>query len=97
MAPHLTHIGVHDHGFNNVSTYGNLWRLAREGRIDATDWERRFYELALKVSGAVQARRWTRLAGRRLHPLVQRRRTRCSSTPSARCARWRSATCSASR
>ena len=34
MAPHLTHIGVHDHGFNNVSTYGALWRLAREGRID---------------------------------------------------------------
>src|SRR5579863_5571923 len=28
MAPHLTHSGVHDHGFNNVSTYGNLWRLA---------------------------------------------------------------------
>ena len=28
MAPHLTHMGVHDHGFNNVSTYGNLWRLA---------------------------------------------------------------------
>ena len=24
MAPHLTHMGVHDHGFNNVSTYGNL-------------------------------------------------------------------------
>ena len=60
MAPHLTHMGVHDHGFNNVSTYGNLWRLAREGRLDATDWELRFYELALKVSGAVQARRWTR-------------------------------------
>jgi hypothetical protein len=61
MAPHLTHVGVHDHGFNNVSTYGSLWRLAREGRLDATDWERHFYELALKVSGAVQARRWTRL------------------------------------
>jgi unsaturated chondroitin disaccharide hydrolase len=61
MAPHLTHMGVHDHGFNNVSTYGNLWRLAREGRIDASEWEIRFYELALKVSGAVQARRWTRL------------------------------------
>ena len=30
MSPHLTHVGVHDHGFNNVSTYGNLWRLARE-------------------------------------------------------------------
>src|SRR5688572_19944911 len=27
MAPHLTHVGVHDHGFNNVSTYGTLWRL----------------------------------------------------------------------
>jgi unsaturated chondroitin disaccharide hydrolase len=61
MAPHLTHAGVHDHGFNNVSTYGTLWRLAREGRIEAGDWERRFYELALRVSGAVQARRWTRL------------------------------------
>jgi len=63
MASHLTHMGVHDHGFNNVSTYGALWRLAREGRIDAGDWEVRFYELALKVSGAVQARRWTRLPG----------------------------------
>jgi unsaturated chondroitin disaccharide hydrolase len=61
MAPHLTHMGVHDHGFNNVSTYGNLWRLVRERRIDASDWERRFYELALKTSGAVQARRWTAL------------------------------------
>jgi unsaturated chondroitin disaccharide hydrolase len=61
MAPHLTHVGVHDHGFNNVSTYGTLWRLAREGRIDASKWEAHFYELALKVSGAVQARRWTRL------------------------------------
>jgi unsaturated chondroitin disaccharide hydrolase len=59
MAPHLTHMGVHDHGFNNVSTYGALWRMAREGRIDVGDWELRFYELALKVSGAVQARRWT--------------------------------------
>ena len=61
MAGHLTHMGVHDHGFNNVSSYGNLWRLAREGRFDAADWEIHFYELALKVSGAVQARRWTRL------------------------------------
>jgi unsaturated chondroitin disaccharide hydrolase len=63
MAPHLTHVGVHDHGFNNVSTYGALWRLAIEGRIDASEWERRFYVLALKVSGAVQARRWTPLPG----------------------------------
>ena len=63
MAPHLTHVGVHDHGFNNVSTYGALWRLAREARIDAGDWEVRTYELALRVSGAIQARRWTRLPG----------------------------------
>ncbi len=61
MLPHLTHVGVHDHGFNNVSTYGALWRLAREQRIDASPWELRFSELALKVSGAVQARRWSPL------------------------------------
>ncbi len=61
MAPHLTHVGVHDHGFNNVSTYGNLWRLAREGRFEADPWELRFYTLALKVTGAVQAVRWTRI------------------------------------
>jgi hypothetical protein len=63
MAPHLTHMGVHDHGFNNVSTYGALWRMAREGRVEADEWEVRFYELALKVSGAVQARRWTTIPG----------------------------------
>lgn len=63
MAPHLTHFGVHDHGFNNVSTYGNLLRLLHEGRLSADEWERRFYELALRTSGAVQARRWTDLPG----------------------------------
>ena len=31
MAPHVSHVGVHDHGFNNVSTYGNLLRLMNEG------------------------------------------------------------------
>lgn len=61
MPPHLTHTGVHDHGFNTVSTYGNLLRLINEGRIDATEWEKRYYELAIKVSGAVQASRWTDL------------------------------------
>jgi unsaturated chondroitin disaccharide hydrolase len=61
MAPHLSHTGVHDHGFNNVSTYGNLLRLMGEGRIAENAWERRFYELALRVSGAVQASRWTPL------------------------------------
>jgi unsaturated chondroitin disaccharide hydrolase len=61
MAPHLSHIGVHDHGFNNISTYGNLHRLMREGAISFNDWENNFYTLALKVSGAVQAARWTYL------------------------------------
>ncbi len=59
MTSHLTHIGVHDHGFNNVSTYGNLRRLMLEGRIDQNDAELSCYELALKVSGAVQALRWS--------------------------------------
>jgi unsaturated chondroitin disaccharide hydrolase len=62
MASHVSHIGVHDHGFNNISTYGNLLRLMREGRIAANAWEQNFYELALKVSGAVQAARWTQLS-----------------------------------
>ena len=61
MAAHVSDFGVHDHGFNNVSTYGNLWRLMSEGRIPENRWERDFYELALKLSGAVQARRWTRI------------------------------------
>ena len=34
----------------------------REGRTAAIDWEIAFYELALKVSGAVQAARWTAAA-----------------------------------
>lgn len=61
MAPHVSHIGVHDHGFNNVSTYGNLLRLMNEGRIPENPWEREFYTLAIKLSGAVQAARWTNL------------------------------------
>ena len=61
MATHVSHVGVHDHGFNNVSTYGNLRRLMQEGRIPANEWQLNFYELALKLSGAVQAARWTQL------------------------------------
>jgi hypothetical protein len=59
MAPHVTHVGVHDHGFNNLSTYGNLRRLMREGRLPHNEWELAFYEMALKASGAVQAARWS--------------------------------------
>lgn len=61
MAPHVSHIGVHDHGFNNLSTYGNLRRLTLEGRTNETDDALAFYALAIKLSGAVQAARWTRL------------------------------------
>jgi hypothetical protein len=61
MAPHVSHVGVHDHGFNNVSTYGNLLRLMREGKTPHNDYEAHFYELALKISGAVQASRWTKI------------------------------------
>ena len=61
MAAHVSHTGVHDHGFNNVSTYGNLRRLAIEGRTPESADAIHFYELALKVSGAVQAARWSTL------------------------------------
>lgn len=74
MSAHLTHIGVHDHGFNNLSTYGNLRRLILEDRVTTKnigskvaynpEWELNYHELAIKVSGAVQAARW---AG--THPL----------------------------
>lgn len=62
MAPHLSHVGVHDHGFNNLSTYGNVLRLANEGRITMDGEVRAFYELAIKVSGAVQAARWSKIS-----------------------------------
>jgi hypothetical protein len=61
MATHVSHTGVHDHGFNNVSTYANLLHLARAGLAPASDGDIAFYELALKISGAVQAARWTAL------------------------------------
>src|SRR5687767_15921176 len=46
MASHVSHIGVHDHGFNNISTYGNLWRLMREKKIPWNDRENDFNEFA---------------------------------------------------
>ena len=58
MMPHVTHIGVHDHGFNNLSTYGNLRRLMLEGKLPHNEWELATYETAIKASGAVQAARW---------------------------------------
>jgi hypothetical protein len=58
MLPHVTHTGVHDHGFNNLSTYGNLLRLMAEGRLDQNTWEETTYRQLIAASGAVQASRW---------------------------------------
>jgi hypothetical protein len=63
MHSHVMHFGVHDHGFNNVSTYGNMRRLILEGRIPNDADQLEYYELALKSSAAVQAARWSRLEG----------------------------------
>jgi len=65
MGSHVTHVGVHDHGFNCVSTYGNLRRLMAEGRLPDSAEERAFLDMALASSGAVQAARWTDLGGGR--------------------------------
>jgi unsaturated chondroitin disaccharide hydrolase len=62
MSAQVTNVGVHDHGFNTISTYGNLRRLMREKRIAFEEWEMSFYEMAIKASGAVQAARWSQLA-----------------------------------
>jgi unsaturated chondroitin disaccharide hydrolase len=59
MSGHLSHFGVHDHGFNNLSTFGNLLQAANMGLFKASAGERDLYRLALKLSGAVQARRWS--------------------------------------
>jgi rhamnogalacturonyl hydrolase YesR len=61
MSHHISHFGVHDHGFNNLSTYGNLLRNANMDCFKASDEEKEFYKLALKMSGAVQAKRWSNI------------------------------------
>lgn len=61
MPAHVTHFGVHDHGFNQISTYGNLRRLAQEGKLADDPWRDMYFDLALRCSGAVQAHRWTEL------------------------------------
>lgn len=58
---HLTHFGVHDHGFTVTSTYGALLRLMDEHFIEYNEWERNCYVQALLTSGSVQAHRWTEL------------------------------------
>jgi len=63
MPPHLTNAGIHDHGFQIVSTYGNLLRLIAAGRIEDSTGLRGECVQALRISGAVQAARWTPLGG----------------------------------
>jgi len=69
MLPHVTHIGVHDHGFNNLSSYGNLRRLMLEKKIPQNEWELETYETAIKCSGAVQAARWSGINASKPSPL----------------------------
>src|SRR5258708_4780165 len=86
MAPHVTHVGVHDHGFNNLSTYGNLRRLMREGRVPHNEWELAFYEMAIKSSAGVQAARWSQPAGGRWGTSIRfTGRIRWSWIPCGRC------------
>ncbi len=59
MTSHVSHFGVHDHGFNNLSTYGNLLRLINEDRISDESGLKDYCELALRLSASVQAQRWT--------------------------------------
>ncbi|MAX23643.1 MAG: glycosyl hydrolase [Phycisphaeraceae bacterium] len=59
MLPHVTHIGVHDHGFNNLSTYGNIIRLIREKKMKDTAGIEATCKTAVAASGAVQASRWS--------------------------------------
>lgn len=59
MTSHVSHFGVHDHGFNNLSTYGNLLRLLNEGKIPQDPWLKDFCILAIRLSASVQAQRWT--------------------------------------
>lgn len=63
MESYTTHTGVHDHGFNVVSTFGNLARMTCESKVPATQPEQDYYRLALKTSGAVQAARWSGISG----------------------------------
>lgn len=59
MTSHVSHFGVHDHGFNNLSTYGNLLRLLNEDKIPNDPWLKDFCVMALRLSASVQAERWT--------------------------------------
>ena len=88
MASHVTHIGVHDHGFNNVSTYGNLRRLMLEGRFpydarsaNSTNWPSKPAAPCKPLAGAGRA---TAMAT----SIPSTGRTPCFPTRSVLCVRW---------
>ena len=73
MAPHVSHVGVHDHGFNNVSTYGNLRRLALEGRTKRLCGRRSFLRPRPQgVGGGASGPMVADCRRYGVHPLVQR-------------------------
>src|SRR5258706_6423679 len=82
MASHVTHTGVHDHGFNNVSTYGNLRRLILEGKVAGDQGELDYTEMALKASGAVQASRFVTTAYKQPWSPLSRARAGTGVAPS---------------
>ena len=88
MAAHVSHMGVHDHGFNNISTYGNLFRLMRELRSRPTNANSSFTNWRLKSPGQSRQRagRQQRREGDSFTPSMGR--TRCLSIRCARCAPW---------
>ena len=59
MTGYARNTEVHDHGFNIVSTFGGLVRLAQEGRLEGRDNEAASWARTLRTSGTVQASRWT--------------------------------------
>ncbi|MEZ6066813.1 MAG: hypothetical protein R3B90_14165 [Planctomycetaceae bacterium] len=97
MAPHVSHIGVHDHGFNNVSTYGALRRLALAGRLDDADRLLPMCGLALKTSGACRPPAGAALMMAAVTFIPSMVLTRSSATRSAHSAHWQSLTSSAIR
>ena len=72
MLPHVTHTGVHDHGFNNVSTYGNLAACCRAGKIpaDAAGWQRTLLRRRPAVLKWCRLPRWSGMAVRQALRLI---------------------------
>ena len=88
MSPHLTHVGVHDHGFNNVSTYGDAVapgpRTAHRCRCLADPFLRAGAESQRRRAGPALDARCPAAASF----IPSTARIRCSSTPFDRCGRW---------